>query len=416
MIVACAHDGALYDEALISTHGFKLDAKRDIKEVSVYDPLTGEKTDKTEIIFDFVGFVTNAENDILTVFPKQYSIVDKETDSRNVFECIAKHKQKRPDIYIGEDNDEKYESNFPFSAFFGIYDYFQTYGLYFEDATFIKPNTGGRISWKETISKSEKYILGGNLIMFPLYYRKNYHFSNFITECMICAIDYTLSKFGVLIDAQETGEDFPEFDYMEEREYVVVMLQQLKQQIFKDNVLTLIDNLIDFFSGINIGGNYYLKHYSFSSIWEDMVTDYLCKYYKEVDTSHRVIFDKISPSGLVFKKRSFHTNSAKPSQYISPDYYCADIDAQIIFDAKYYTKINGMDYKQISYMFMLNGIKDSVTGMQKYKVTHSALILPSATRNTKLHFQLAPEYGTWTDLVITEEYIDIREVILEYIK
>ena len=415
MIVACAYDGALYDEALISTHGFKLDAKRDIKEVSVCDPITGEKKDKTEIVFNFVGFVTNADDDILSVFPKHYNIVDKEADSRSVFDCIAKHKQKRPDMYIGEDSDKKYESNFPFSAFFGIYEYFQTYGLYFEDEIFIKPDTGGRVSWKETISKSEKYIIGGELIMFPLYYKRNYHFSNFITECMIFAIDYTISKFGVLIDAQETGQDFPEFDYMEERDYVVSVLQQLRQQVFKDNVQVLLDNLIDFFSEVNVGGNYYLKHYSFSSIWEDMVTDYLCKYYKEVDTSHRVVFDKVKPSGLHFEKKSFHTNGANPAQYISPDHYCDDADVQMIFDAKYYTKIYGMNYKQISYMFMLREMKDPATGLQKYKYTYSALILPSETRDTKIHFQLAPEFGTCSDLIITEEYIDISEVISEYI-
>lgn len=415
MIVACAHDGALYDEALISTHGFKLDTKRDIKEVSIYDSVTGEKTDKTEIIFDFVGFVTNRDNDMLVVFPKHYTVTDNDVDSRIVFDCIAKHKQKKPDIYIGEDNDDKYESNFPFSAFFGIYEYFQTYGLYFEDETFIKPNTGGRISWKETISKSEKYVIGGDVIMFPLYYRRKYHFPNFITECMIYAIDYTISKFGVLIDAQETGQDFPEMDYLEEREYVVNVLQQLRQHIFKDNVQTLIDNLIEFFTEVNKGGNYYLKHYTFSSIWEDMVTDYLCKYYKEVDTSHRVVFDKTSPSGLTFMKKSFHTNSAKPTQYISPDHYSEDSDVQMIFDAKYYTKINGMNYKQISYMFMLREMKDSVTGLPKYRSTYSALILPSEHRDTKIHFQLALEFGSCTDLVITEEYIDIKEVILEYL-
>lgn len=415
MIVACAHDGALYDEALISTHGFKLDSKRDLKEVSVYDPITGEKTDNTEITFNFVGFVTNRNNDMLAVFPKHYRVMNNEADCRIIFDCIAEHRQKRPDIYVGKEKDDKYQSNFPFSAFFGIYEYFQTYGLYFEEETFIKPNIGGRISWKETIGKSEKYIISGNLVMFPLYYRKNYHFSNFITECMIYAIDYTISKFGILIDAQETGRDLSEFDYIKEREYVVSVLLQLKQQVFRDNVQTLLDNLIDFYTEVNIGGNYYLKHYTFSSIWEDMVTDYLCKYYKKVDASHKVVFDKVSPSGLTFKKQSFHTNGAHPSQYISPDHYCEDADIQMIFDAKYYTNITGMNYKQISYVFMLREMKDSMTGLKKYNTTYSALFLPSETRDTKIHFQLATEFGTCTDLIITEEYMDIREVIDEYL-
>ena len=415
MIITCAHDGALYDEELISSHGFKLDSKRDIKEVSVYNSVSGEKTDQRETIFDFVGFVTNENNDMLVVFPKHFNVSDVGLDSRMIFDCIANHKQKRPEKYIGEDNKDEYQSNFPFAAFFSIYEFYQTYGLYFEDETFVKPNTGGRISWKETISKSDKYVMGRNLIMFPFYYRKNYHFSNFITDCMIYVIDYTIDKFGILIDAQEIGQDVREFDYLEEREYVVSVLLQLKQYIFKDNVIGLIDDLIEFFSEVNIGGDFYLKHYSFSSIWEDMVTEYLCKYYKEVDASHSIIFDKLAPSGLTFTKKLFHTNAAKPAQYISPDHYCEDFAVQMIFDAKYYTKVNGMNYKQIAYMFMLRGMIDPITSRQKFNSTHTALILPSESRSTRIHFQLAPVYGTCNELVITEEYVDIKEVIYEYL-
>ena len=415
MIVAYAHDGALYDEAVVSSHGFKLDTKRDIKEVAIYDTATGEKTDKKEIIFNFVGFITNKNNDIMVVFPKHYNVSDNETDSRIVFNCIAKHTQKKTDIYIGENNDDKFESNYPFSAFFGIYEYFKNYGLYFEDKTFIKPNTGGRISWKETICKSEKYMIRNNVIMFPLYYRRNYHFSNFITECMIYAIDYTVSKFGVLIDAKETGLNFPEMDYLEEREYVVNILQQLRQYIFKDNVKTLIDNLIMFFEKINKGGEFYLKHYKFSSIWEDMVTNYLRKYYKGVNSNHQLLFDKVSPSKLPFEKKSFHTNRAKPEQYISPDHYCDKLGIQLIFDAKYYSDIRGMNYKQIAYLFMLRDIIDGNTGKKEFNQSHSALILPSDKFNSKIHFQLAPQYGVCNDFIITEEYMDIREVMIEYL-
>lgn len=415
MILACAHDGAKFNEILISTYGFNLD-KRDIKEVAEYDSSTGEKTDKTEIVYNFVGFVSNDNNDLLTVFPKKYNIKDRDADSRLIFECIAKHKQRHPELYIGEDNEIKFKSNYPFSAFFGIYEYYQTYGLYFEDTTYIKPNTVGRISWKETISKSDKFILGGSLIMHPLYYRKKYYFSSFITECMIFVIDYTIDKFGVLIDLQETGHEFPEFDYLGECDYVVNTLIQLKQQIFKDNVQQLIDNLINFFSKVNIGGNFYLKHYSFSSIWEDMVTDYLCKFFKEVNASHSVVFDKVHLAGLNFKKESFHTNGAKPSQYISPDHYSIDANVQFVFDAKYYSRINGMNYKQIAYMFMLKDMKDISTGAKKYNKIYSALLLPAESRSTKIHFTLAPEFGSYPDLIITEEYLDIRDVIDEYLK
>ncbi len=415
MIVAYAHDGSTFDESLVSTHGFILNEKKDIKEAPVYDPDSGDKTDRTEVTFDFVGFVTNKENNMLTVFPKHFCVSDKDNDSRILFDCIAKHEQKHPGYYIGENSDEKYESNFPFAAFFKIFDYYRTYGLYFVDESFIKPNASGKLSWKDTVSRSQKAVMGGKLTFFPLYFRRNCHFANFITECMIFAIDYTVSKFGVLIDAQGTGQDFPEFDFPEEKEYVVTLLQQFKTQIFKDNVLSLIDSLIDFFSDINVGGPYYLKHYTFSSIWEDMVNDYLCKYYKEVAADHSIVFDKTAPKKLIFEKESFHTNSAKPPQYISPDHYCIDGNNQLIFDAKYYNRIDGMNYKQIAYMFMLRGIMDPAAKQKKYDKTYSALILPSENRKTKLHFQLAPEFGGYPDLIITEEYLNIREMILDYI-
>ncbi len=410
MIKTCAHDGERYNSTLFSSHGFNLDEKRDIKEVEIYDSITGAETGRTETILKFVGFVTNDEDDLLVVFPKHYKVVDAENDARTVFDCISKHMQKRPEMYIGNDGEEKYISNYPFAAFFEIYDYFVNYGLYFKDETFIKPNTGGRLNWKETISKSEKFIFGDDIVMFPLYYRRSYHFSNFITDCMIFAIDYTIQKFGVFIDANPTGRDFPEF-LLEEKEYVVNVLTQLRQQTFKDNEQQLIDNLILFFSEINVGGVYYLKHYSFKSIWEDMVTNYLCKFYKEVDTSHAIVFDKVSPSGLHFEKKSFHTNGAKPAQYISPDHYCEDTSIQLIFDAKYYTYIGKMNYKQIAYMFMLREMKDPITGCARFMNTYSALILPSDTRTTKIHFQIDPLYGNSGDLIITEEYVDIREVM-----
>ena len=162
MITVCAHDGESCDTKAISMHGFQIDEKRDSKEVYVCDRVTGEKTDKTERIFDFVGFVSNAEDELLVVFPKHYRVTNEETDARRVFACIAEHMQKKPELYIGADSRDIYRSNFPFAAFFGIYEYFAAYGLYFRDETFIRPNTGGRISWKETISRSEKYITSRN--------------------------------------------------------------------------------------------------------------------------------------------------------------------------------------------------------------------------------------------------------------
>lgn len=412
MIKAYAHDGEKFDSALFNRYGFNLDDHRDIRKVDIYDSVTGEKTGNDEIVLDFVGFVTNEFDDLLIVFPKHYNIVNKENDARIVFECISNHFQKRPELYFGDNSNEIFSSNYPFASFFKIYDYFVNYGLYFENKIFTKPNIGGRLSWKDTISRSKKIIVNGDVVMFPLYFHKKYYFSNFITDCMIFAIDYTIQKFGIFVNALPAGRDFPEYNFLREREYVVTILQQISQQMFKDSEQLLIENLITFFSKINIGGKYYFKHYSFASIWEDMVTDYLCKYYKDMDSSHAIVFDKKAPSGLYFTKKTFHINSAKPAQYISPDHYCEDGNIQLIFDAKYYTYVHGMNYKQIAYMFMLREMKDSITKLKKFAKTYSALILPSEERKTKIHFQIDSLYGNSSDLIITEEYLDIREVMI----
>lgn len=417
MIIASSHDGAKFDESLISANGFSINVSKDVKKVSIYDPNTGEKTDQIEMVYDFVGFVSNQDNDLMFVFPKHFKISDIEADSRLTFDCIAKHMQKHPDLYIGENNDEVFESNYPFAAFFEVYNYYANYGLYIEDKTFIKPNTGGRVSWKDTISRCNKYLVSGNIELFPIYYRKDYHFANFVTECMIYVIDYTINKFDFLIGLEPTGEKFPGFDMFEEKEYVISILLQLRQQTFKDNEQVLIDNLMGFFLKINRGGNYYLKHYTFSSVWEDMVTKYLCSYYKEINTSHEIVFDKLMPSHVSFSKTSFHTNAAKKVQYISPDHYGSDNLNQLIFDAKYYNSITGMNYKQITYVFMLREMRDNLSSPPKYLKTYSALILPNEYRKTKIHFMMDPLFGkSSSDVIITEEYIDIVDVMKTYIE
>lgn len=373
------------------------------------------KKNQSQTVYDFVGFVSNQNNDLMFVFPKHFKIVNFEADSRLTFECIAKHMQKRPDLYIGENSDEVFESNYPFAAFFEVYKYYENYGLYIEEKTFIKPNTGGRVSWKDTISRCNKYIVGGNITLFPVYYRKDYHFTNFVTECMIYVIDYTINKFGFLIGLEQTGENFPEIDMFEEKDYVISILHQLRQQTFKDSEQILIDNLIGFFLNINTGGNYYLKHYTFSSVWEDMVTNYLCMFYKEINASHEIVFDKVMPSHVSFSKTSFHINAARKSQYISPDHYGSDCSNQLIFDAKYYNSVVGMNYKQIAYVFMLKEIRDNLFSTPKYSKTYSALILPYEHRKTKMHFMMDPLFGeSSSDVIITEEYIDIVDVMKTY--
>lgn len=424
MIINYSNDGQEYDKNWLVQEGFSIHEERDFRKILVKDTHTGEFTNEYEYVLDFVGFLVNKNNDVFTVFPKNYRVVEINKDSSQLFNVISKHIQKRPDMYMGNQYGDKLKTNYPFAAFYGIYDYFVKYGLYFEDEIYIKPNIGGKVNWKETIRLSSKYLSNGKLSFFPIYYEKKYYFSAFLTECMIFAIDYTLEKFGVFIGLDKTGKPFPNIDFLNEKEMVLEKLYSLRQQTFKDSLIELIDHLINFYRELKQGGNFYLKHYSFSSIWEDMVTSYLKSYYKEIK-NNKIVFDEKNPKNIEFTKVSFRPNLANKDHYITPDYYYGEGDTQLIFDAKYYTSINGMDYKQVAYYIFLyeyrevenEGTKDEkIKDEPKFSNTFSALLLPSKSRSSKIHFQMDPRFNKSNHgLVISEEYLDIREVIDNYL-
>ena len=414
MIINYSIDGTEFDRDLLEERGFKFHSN-DFRKNNIIDSNTGEPTDEYKYVFNFVGFLVNEENDVFSVFPKNFVVKDIDKDSSKLFNVISKHIQRRPDLYLGNEYGKKYKSDYPFASFFGIYDYYIRFGLHFKDTKYIKPNIGGKVNWKETIRLSEKFVSGSQVVMLPIYYEKKYFYSSLLTECMIFVINYTLNKFGVFIEFEKIDIDYVESFFFDDKELIVEHLYLLRQQTFKDNLLTLIDHLINFFSELNEGGSYYLKHYSFSSIWEDMVMDYLKIHFKKVEDD-RIVFGDKRDIKINFTKPTFYPNLANRSQYFSPDYYYAEEDTQFIFDAKYYTKIKGMDYKQISYFLFLNEYRGDVSSTKKYVKTYSSLILPGERRESKIHFKMDPKFNlTNKNLVISEEYLNIREIIDFYV-
>lgn len=411
MIINYANDGQEYDKSWLIKEGFSINEERDFRKRFVRNINTGEFTDQYEHVLDFVGFLVNNSNDVFVVFPKNYRVVELSKDSSQLFRVISNHIQRRPEMYLGNEYGNKFITNYPFAAFFGIYDYFDKYGLFFGDEIYIKPNIGGKVNWKETIRLSSKYLSNGKLSFFPIYYEKKYYFSVFLTECMIYAIDYTIDKFGVFIGLEKTGKPFPNIDFLNEKEMVLENLYSFRQHTFKDSLIELIDHLINFFNELNQGGRFYLKHYSFSSIWEDMVKNYLKLNYSEIKND-KIILDAKNSKHIEFKKVIFRPNLSNREHYFVPDYYYAEKDTQLIFDAKYYTNPHGMDYKQIAYFLFLKEYREDINDNPKFSKTFSALILPSNARKSKYHFIMDPLFNKSNqDLIISEEYLDIREVM-----
>jgi hypothetical protein len=413
MLIDYSRDGEKFDFDRLQKKGFKLH-DNDFRKNKIRNN-AGEFTGEYETVFNFVGFLFNNKNDVFSVFPKNFEVKDINEDSGKLFGVISKHHQKSPDLYLGDEYGERLKSDYPFASFFGVYNHYIRFGLHFEDTKHIKPNIGGKINWKETVRLSDKFVSNNKISIFPIYYEKKYYYSSLLTECMVFVINYTIDKFGVFIEFEKIDIDYVESFFFDDKELIIEHLYLLRQQTFKDNLLILIDHLINFFTELNEGGSHYLKHYAFSSIWEDMVMDYLKVYFKEIQDD-KIIFGDKRDTEINFTKPTFHPNSANRSQYFSPDYYYTEENTQFIFDAKYYTKIKGMDYKQISYYLFLNECRDDVTGPKKYFKTYSALILPGERRESKIHFQMDPKFNlTNKNLVISEEYLNIREIIDFYL-
>lgn len=219
MIIGYEIEGAPIDRRKYIEKGFvfsDLDIrKREIKS-------SNGNNDAFEIVCDFSGFLINNDNDILVVYPKNFPVDlnSLESDSQLLFRVFMKTHNKKPSSMIGQSNATNIGSNYPFADFFKVYDYYLKFGLLFDDRKIVKPNQHGKIKWKDTISKGKIFIENGKSILFPFYYEKNYNFSTLLTESMIFVIDYTLEKFHSFIYLPETGRNFPEFDFLGNKEYI----------------------------------------------------------------------------------------------------------------------------------------------------------------------------------------------------
>ena len=114
MSIKYVHDGESYFVGKFDFDGYDINFKKDVREIDDDCYTTG----KGDIAFNFVGFVTNSNDDILVSFPKKFHVQNVDNDIKIVFDSIKKHMQKNPDIYIGDKADNIFESNYPFSSFF----------------------------------------------------------------------------------------------------------------------------------------------------------------------------------------------------------------------------------------------------------------------------------------------------------
>lgn len=387
--------------------------------------------EKKADIYNVVGFVYYQEK-ILTIFPKHYfdvlqlEILNTEKkeieDIKLLYKVIKKYSENEKTKaaarkYMGPDSAERYDSDYPFSSFYEVYDYYRKFGLYKERTESIKANGNGRVSWKETIRKSQKIISNGNLIFSPLLTIKKNYQDVFLSECMAFVINYTLDCFHSFISLKPVKGTAYKFDYINNIDYVIAKLNESKEQVFKDIHKKLVQSLIDFFvqyRNLSRSGRIQMKIRHFNMIWQTMMGNYLNHHFVGMDSiGEQALFDMgISNSPIEFKNVRFDDVDKSPHAfYIDVDHIAYEDKKLYIFDSKYYSSNKHLNYKQLAYNELLRHHYSDVQQIS------NVLLLPGKV-GSGIHFEFGDAYvgdrviGT----KIVEQFFEPEWIMRDYIE
>lgn len=148
-------------------------------------------------------------------------------------------------------------------------------------------------------------------------------------------------------------------------------------------------------------------------IWQCMITKYLNKHFVGIDpVNGAAVFDEsLFNSNYSFSYKSYtDIDLSHNNFYIDVDHIAYENDKLYIFDSKYYTAIDGLNYKQLAYNELLRyRYPDAIE-------INNILFLPGADR-ADLHFSYAPNYiGTRTiGTKIIEQYIMPKKIMEDYL-
>lgn len=405
-------DGEIVDDGLIKLFGLGT------KEIRYSDKLDAN-------IFDIVGFVYK-ENKILVVFPKHYynkadidrfnqTNINLGSDIKLLYNVIKKYGKTKNTTFSYLGAVDGYDADYPFKPFYEVYDYFQKYGIYKEKETRVVKGTTGKVSWKDTLRKSNKIISGGNLIFSPFYVSKKNFNEVFLTECMAFIIDYTIDFFNAFLSMKKTGIKY-KFDFLNNIDYVLMQLKMSQSNAFKDSQKQLIQSMIEFFEqfrGKANGGRVHVKIRYFNMIWQCMIARYINRHFVSIDaTKGAAVFDeKIDNSTVYFADTTFKDIDKSYHRFqIDVDHIAFVNNILYIFDSKYYADISKLNYKQFSYNEILRYHYPGVVEIA------NILLLPGE-EHSELHFSLSDKYvgprkiGT----KIIEQFLPPKKVMQDYL-
>lgn len=375
---------------------------------------------------NFVGVIFGHDRQLVS-FPKHYYTVYDlknyiknnskilEEDSLTLLKLITKVKNTKQSIGIIEDID----NSFPFSSYLKVYEYFQKYGIYHEEKKLSSKIFSGKINWKQTINKVIPIYDENNFLYLEFYKNRTINNQVFLSKCLGYIINSTNHQLNNILNFKYVDIDYSDIDWSNKNK-VLTQLNKELESTFKDIHKTLIRHMINFFKHKNVGvGIIPIKLNNFSIMWEIILENYLCNYFIG-NKADRLLFSEenlIRPKAV--KKKQFEPGfhaandslDDKKNYRIEPDYYFIDEDVRYIFDAKYYHQITEINYKQLSYYFLLRDIEDEI------KKTYSVLLLPTSSNigvneNYKIHFKFNDNFNKVDrEFTIFEYYLNIKEMI-----
>ncbi|WZU00781.1 hypothetical protein MGH68_14825 [Erysipelothrix sp. D19-032] len=181
-------------------------------------------------------------------------------------------------------------------------------------------------------------------------------------------------------------------------------------------------SLIDFieWKSTNRGVTFFVTK-QFDSLWQNMVEFSLNKYLIIDDGSCHFDFENQTSNNFDREVRhKIQNESIKTSRNFSVryDHLLIQQEKVFLFDSKYYSEgIIDLDYKQLSYHFILKDWLYREKGLHSVSI-HNGLILPTDGNNyEKIHLNTSfdSHHPIFRDILIKEYYLNTKEVIRRYI-
>lgn len=379
----------------------------DINDVNIWniDNLCNKYLQKYTI--GFVGVVVKQDK-ILMSFPKNFNT----NNYNNLIESMQKiitiisndHKNKNYGIDITVEKDE-----FPIKDYLDILAYYKQNGLYKKSIKILSKDYVGTIDWIRTINKSDKIIQKSGIVYTPFIVTKRQKKYVFLSYCM----DYILNdatKYNKFINLIENY--IPQFNNKQiNNNMLISQILYIKGSFFKDSEKKLINNMMNYLKWKSeYENNWSFLTTNFNMFWEYLVNNYLNHCAINVDDSSLIRnvnkqFD-FKKSNLEYVEDDEIIKQEHNHYKIQYDHLFIDDEQKIIylFDSKYYSKIDCLNYKQVFYHYhLLSKYKD-------YKIING-LILPSCNDTyTRVHI----DRNNIDNVKIMEYYLSYSDVINSY--